>query len=150
MIFSVQLEESSQNIISIIDSILEEENLTRNELVIGGFSQGGALAFNIALKHYTEVAGILAMSTFLPVDKNSRKWLDRLEAGGSLPGPISQHHGDNDPMVRIENAQRGAEILKKFAKDGEFEFHTYRGLEHSSCPEEMRNVDHFISKVLKL
>ena len=149
-IFLGQLEESSQNIISIVDSILEEEKLTRKELVIGGFSQGGALALNIALKHYTEVGGILAMSTFLPVDANSREWLDRLEGGAGLPGPISQHHGDSDPMVRIENALRGKEILEKFAKEGEYHFHTYRGLQHSSCTEEMANVDQFINKVLNV
>ena len=120
-------------------------------MVIGGFSQGGALAYNIAFRHYDEVAGILTMSTFLPVDLTSENnFLAKFEAGAPLPGPISQHHGDSDPMVRYEAAKSGAEYLKKLAKPGEFEFVTYRGMQHSSCPEEMDNVDVFIKKVLNV
>ena len=134
---------------SIVDSILEEEKLSRKQLVIGGFSQGGALAFNIALRHYDEVAGILAMSTFLPVDGEA-KMLGKYMAGAPLPGPISQHHGDSDPMVNINSALAGAEVLKKYAKEGEFNFYTYPGLQHSSCPEEMSKVDEFINSVLNV
>ena len=64
--------------VKIVDEILEEEGLTRENLVIGGFSQGGALALNIALNHYENVAGILAMSTFLPIDEVSRTFEDVL------------------------------------------------------------------------
>jgi hypothetical protein len=68
-IFSDQLNRTSEEMVKIVDDILEEEGLTRENLVIGGFSQGGALALNIALNHYENVAGILAMSTFLPIDE---------------------------------------------------------------------------------
>ena len=63
---------TSEELVKIVDEILEEEGLTRENLVIGGFSQGGALALNIALNHYENVAGILAMSTFLPIDEVSK------------------------------------------------------------------------------
>ena len=65
--------------VKIVDDILEEEGLTRENLVIGGFSQGGALALNIALNHYENVAGILAMSTFLPIDEVKKTFEDVLD-----------------------------------------------------------------------
>ena len=121
-------------------------------MVIGGFSQGGALAYNIALRHYDEVGGVLVMSSFLPINlnDNSKNILKKFQDGKPLPGPISQHHGDIDPMVQIKSALLGAEHLKKLAKPGEFEFVTYRGLQHSSCPEEMTNADNFINRVLNI
>ena len=119
--------------------------------MIGGFSQGGALAYNIALSHYEKVAGIVVMSSFLPIPNDpSKSILAKFSKGQGLPGPISQHHGDSDPMVDINMALKGAEFLNELAKDGEFEFLTYSGLQHSSCPEEMNNVEKFIQKALKL
>ena len=109
-------------------------------MVIGGFSQGGALAFNIALRYFNEIGGILAMSTFLPIDLTSgNNFLAKFEAGQPLPGLISQHHGDSDTCINIADAQVGAEYLKKVAKSGEFEFIKYRGMDHSSCRQEMKN-----------
>ena len=83
------------------DEILEEEQLTRNDLVLGGFSQGGALAYHAAFNHFDNVAGILTMSTWLCDHETIlQKYFD----GKSLPGPISHHHGDIDPMVTLDSA----------------------------------------------
>ena len=70
--------------------------MTRKELVLGGFSQGGALAYHTAFNHFDEIGGLLIMSSWLC---DSEAVLSKYKNGKSLPGPISHHHGDIDPMV---------------------------------------------------
>ena len=90
------LNEAATNITEIVDGILAEENLTRKELVLGGFSQGGALAYHTAFNHFDEIGGLLIMSSWLC---DSETVLSKYKNGKPLPGPISHHHGDIDPMV---------------------------------------------------
>ena len=133
----------------LIDQILDEEGLTSNELVIAGFSQGGALAYHTALNHYDNLAGIVAMSSWLADDE---RVLKPYQEGKPLPGPIQHHHGDFDPMVTIDSAIQSTQLLKELTKGNteEFELFSYPGMEHTSCEQEMANVDSFIGRVLNL
>ena len=69
----------------------------------------------------------------------------------SLPGPISQHHGTADGVLPFFFAQQSAEFFKKVVnKEEDFQFFSYEGMEHSSCLEELQNVNAFVKKCLKL
>jgi len=143
------LNEAATNITEIVDGILSEENLTRNELVLGGFSQGGALAYHTAFNHFDSIGGLLIMSSWLC---DSETVLSKYKNGVKLPGPISHHHGDIDPMVPHFMAVESTNALKELTSNDEslFKFTTYTGLEHSSCDEEMKDADSFISRCLNL
>lgn len=133
----------------LIDQILDEEGLTSNELIIAGFSQGGALAYHTALNHYDNLGGIIAMSSWLA---DHERVLKPYQEGKALPGPIQHHHGDFDPMVTIESAIQSTQLLKELTngdKD-QFEFFSYPGMEHTSCEAEMANVDSFIGRCFNL
>merc|ERR1712242_136108 len=133
----------------LIEQVLSEEGLTSKELVIAGFSQGGALAYHTALNHYDELAGICAMSSWLADDSTVLK--PYLE-GKPLPCPIQHHHGDSDPMVMMDSAVQSTKSLVDLTKGekDKFEFFSYPGMEHTSCDKEMKNVDSFIGRVLNL
>ena len=63
---------ASEKLMTLIDEILKAEGLTRENLIIGGFSQGGAMAYYIGLEMCKKISGILIMSAFLPADKSGK------------------------------------------------------------------------------
>lgn len=104
-----------------------------NRIVLGGFSQGGALALYSALTFEQPLAGVVALSCWLPLHKQfpSAKI-------SSDEVPIFQAHGDYDPVVPYKFGQLSASLLKSFMKNVTFK--TYSGLSHSSSDEEMNDV----------
>lgn len=81
-----------------VDGLLAEHGLTHDRLVVGGFSQGGVMAYSIGLGTGRPVpAGIAAMSCFVPqVDG----WSAGLQGRAGLPVHIS--HGSQDPVIGVE------------------------------------------------
>lgn len=119
-----------------------KEGIAPNRIVLGGFSQGGALALYSALIYPKPLAGVMALSCWLPLHKTFPA------AALNKDFPIIQCHGDCDPIVQYKWGQMTASYLKSFAKSTEFK--TYREMMHSSCEEEMRDLKAFLDKVLPL
>lgn len=104
-----------------------------NRIVLGGFSQGGALALYSSLTFDQSLAGVLALSCWLPLHKQFPQ-----SKVSSDDVPIFQAHGDYDPVVPYKYGQLSASILKSFMKNVTFK--TYNGLSHSSSDDEMKDV----------
>lgn len=104
-----------------------------NRIVLGGFSQGGALALYSALTYEQPLAGVVALSCWLPLHK---QFPDAKVSSDDVP--IFQAHGDYDPVVPYKFGQLSASLLKSFMKNVTFK--TYSGLSHSSSDEEMNDV----------
>jgi len=125
--------------------IADEEKLgvARGRILVGGFSQGGAVALYTALTSSADkpLAGVVAMSSWLLLARSFPAALK-----GNRETPILQCHGDSDHMVTLEFGQMTASLLKSFTKNSQFK--TYRGMDHSSCPQEIEDVKEFISKCL--
>ena len=90
------LERSVQRVRLLIEEEVEA-GLPTERIVVAGFSQGGAVAFELALTHPTRLAGLVALSTYI-VDR-PRITRELTEANASLP--ILQCHGTHDPMVPV-------------------------------------------------
>lgn len=126
------IKNAAQNIKAMIDDEVNK-GIASNRIVLGGFSQGGALALYTALTYNQPLAGIVALSCWLPLHKQ-------------FPGiktnaddiPIFQAHGDFDPVVPYKFGQLSASLLKTFMKNVTFK--TYNGLSHSSSDDEMDDV----------
>ena len=91
----------------VIDSSNDQYGTKRAEMVVGGFSMGGAmsLVYTFRAAEVPRPAGVLVMSGFLPSDiAGSLDW------NGELP-PVLMQHGTNDPMVPLERAKRTADRL---------------------------------------
>ncbi|KAL2736713.1 acyl-protein thioesterase 1-like [Vespula maculifrons] len=117
-------------------------SLIAQEVAAGGFSQGGALAMYSALTYPEPLAGIIALSSWLPLHQKFPG-----EALGNKNTPLLQCHGDCDPIVPYKWGQMTASLLKQFMSQTEFK--TYRGMMHTSSEEEMRDVKKFLNTVLK-
>ncbi|XP_026273003.1 acyl-protein thioesterase 1 [Frankliniella occidentalis] len=134
------IKKASQLIHSMIDAEVSA-GIPSNRIVIGGFSQGGALALYSALTYSKPLAGVVALSCWLPLNKSFPSFVV-----GNKETPFLQCHGDCDPIVPFKWGQMTASILKGYLKS--IEFKTYGGLMHSSSDEEMNDIKDFVQKQL--
>ncbi len=110
-------------------------------IVLGGFSQGGAIALYTGLRHRERLAGIVALSTYL-IDARG---LATEAAPANRDVPIFMAHGTHDPVVRLA----WAELSRKALVDAgwKVDWHVYP-MEHAALPEEIEAVGAFLRKVL--
>ena len=110
-------------------------------LVLAGFSQGGAIALQTGLRHAERLAGIMALSTYLPLAST-------LMVEGSAANrdvPIFMAHGRHDGLIPIERATISREALRKAGYD--VEWHDY-AMEHAVCGEEIDHIAAWLRAVL--
>lgn len=133
---------------SLVLKMIEEEeakhSIPCNRILIGGFSQGGALALHTALRHPKSLAGVLAFSCWLPLHKEYPAALNQANKGV----PVFQCHGDIDLIVPRIWGNKTADILRPLLTT--YDFKVYQGLAHSSSNEELKDAAAFIAKCLPL
>lgn len=131
-----------------VNSLIEAEveaGIPSARIILGGFSQGGALSLYTALTSRHKLAGVVVLSCWMPLHKQ----LATLDPASVVNRdvPFLQCHGDVDPTVPCLWGQMTAQILGQFLTKHEFK--VYKGLMHSSNDDELREVKQFIEKRLK-
>ncbi|XP_077405047.1 acyl-protein thioesterase 2 [Vanacampus margaritifer] len=136
------IKKAAENIKAIIEH--EAKNgIPPNRIMLGGFSQGGALSLYTALTCQHQLAGVVALSCWLPLHKSFP-----LASSGNKNLPILQCHGEKDEMIPVQFGAMTAEKLKYIVSPQMITFKTYPGVPHSSCAQEMLAVKEFIEKYL--
>ncbi|XP_077338195.1 acyl-protein thioesterase 2 [Lithobates pipiens] len=130
-----------------IKSIIEHEvknGIPANRIVLGGFSQGGALSLYTALTCQHKLAGVVGLSCWLPLHKTFP------QAACSVNKEISilQCHGEADPMIPVRFGALTSEKLKSVVAPSKVQFKTYHGVMHNTNQEEMMAVKDFLEKVI--
>ncbi len=118
-----------------------ERGTPRARIVLAGFSQGGAIALQAGLRQAQPLAGLLALSTYLPL-------ADQFAAErsvGSATVPIFMAHGRSDPVIPFARATASRDALQ--AAGYALEWHEYE-MPHSLCEEEIRHIAGFLKRVL--
>lgn len=132
------IKKATVNIHSLIEAEVKA-GIQPNRIFLGGFSQGGALSLYAGLTYTKPLAGIMALSCWLPLHKSfpaARATSETL--------PIFQCHGDVDPVVPYKFGQLSHYSIKTFMTNAQFT--TYNGLSHSSSQQEMDDLKDFIEK----
>lgn len=134
------IHQSEQTIRDLIQQELDQ-GVAANRIVIAGFSQGGAMALQTALRYPQRLAGLLALSTYLPL----RATLSNEANIANKDIPILMCHGRQDPVVPYELGDHSRQILieQKYGVD----FRTYN-MQHSLCAEEVVDISQWLQKVL--
>lgn len=142
---------SREDNIGIGESQLEIEQLIAKEIsrgipskriVLAGFSQGGAIALHTALRYVQPLAGVLALSTYLPLRAN----LAAEKNSANQQTPIFMAHGRDDAVITLETCLVSLDLLK--AQDYAVNWHEY-AMEHSVCTQEIADIKQFLLTVLK-
>lgn len=108
-----------------------------SNIVLAGFSQGGAIALHTALRQIAPLAGVLALSTYLPLSDSAGS-----EARpASRITPVFMAHGISDPVVPYT---LGSASLNKVRSLGyAVEWHEYP-MQHSVCDAELRDIEQWL------
>ncbi|XP_014664420.1 PREDICTED: acyl-protein thioesterase 1-like isoform X2 [Priapulus caudatus] len=134
------IKKAAENLHTLIDEE-EKKGIPSNRIMVGGFSQGGAVSIYAALTYKKPLGGLLMLSSWLPLSNQFPEIVK-----GNTETAIFQAHGDVDPVVPFAWGELTGKKLKTFVKN--YEFKSYAGLMHSSCPQEMDDVKQFINKHL--
>jgi phospholipase/carboxylesterase len=136
---------------SIASSAAQLEDLIQNELesgfspqqiLLAGFSQGGAIVLHTGLRYSRPLAGILALSTYLPT-------LDTLEAernGANTDIAIMLAHGKYDPLIPIAHAIATHKELLRL--DYSVQWFQYP-MQHEVCMDEIRQIRSWLLDLLE-
>src|SRR5215470_5501076 len=115
--------------------------LPARRIVLAGFSQGGAIALHCGLRYPKRLAGVIALSTYLPLPDTVEAELS--EANRDLP--ILMAHGSKDPVVPLKLAQASCSRLLTLGFP--VEWHEYR-MPHSVCAEEIADIGVWLRKIV--
>ena len=118
----------------------ESRGIDASRIVLSGFSQGGAIALYTALRYEARLAGVLALSTYL-IDGAA---LAKEASAANKDVPIFMAHGTQDPVVRLEWADRSRALLQELGYN--VEWHTYP-MPHSVVWEEIEAIGKFLTRV---
>ncbi|MEP7296790.1 MAG: alpha/beta hydrolase [Burkholderiales bacterium] len=131
----------SQALVEEVIARERERGIAANRIVLGGFSQGCAMTFMTGLRHPERLAGLLAMSGYLPLaDKTAAE-----RSTANLGVPIFQAHGRADPVIALDRATASRDAL--LALGYPVEWHDYP-MPHSVCAPEIADMSRWLRKVL--
>jgi phospholipase/carboxylesterase len=132
---------ASQRLLENLISREKERGISPDSIVLAGFSQGGAIVLQTALRHAERLAGVLALSTYLPLASTVES--ERGKANEDVP--IFMAHGTYDDIIPIDRAQASRKRLE--ALGYAVEWHEYP-MPHSVCPPEIAHIAAFLTRVL--
>jgi len=125
----------------ITEELIRAQGLPANKIVLAGFSQGGAIVLQTALRYPERLAGVMALSTYLPLAATVAA--ERSDANRDLP--IFMAHGQYDDLIPMQRARASREHLEKLGY--KIEWHDYP-MPHSVCAPEIADISAFLGKVL--
>ena len=132
---------ASQELIRGLMAGEKTRGIHAERIVIAGFSQGGAIALQTALRYPEKLAGVLALSTYLPLAGTLAK--ERSEANAAVP--IFMAHGHYDDLIPIARAEQSRKTLVSLGY--RVAWHAYP-MPHSVCAEEIAAIAQFLVRIL--
>ena len=132
----------SSRMIQLLIDREEMHGIASNRIILAGFSQGAAMALHVGLRQGEPLAGIMALSGYLPLAEK----IEKEHCPKTKSSSIFMAHGINDPVVPFalgDNSHRKLESLGYSV-----EWHSYP-MEHSVCQEEIVKIGQWITSIFK-
>lgn len=129
----------------LVSEMIDEQiaaGIAAERIVLAGFSQGGAIALQAGLRYYKQLAGIIALSSYMPLAGSLEA--ERSDANGATP--ILLAHGSADPVVPVDLAHRTRDYLEQLGYS--LEWHEYKGMPHSVSEQEIYHIAEWLERVL--
>ncbi len=122
----------------ILDALIRREQdrgMRADRIAVAGFSQGGAIALHSGLRFPERLAGLMALSTYLPLRSSFADEVPDGSANHDLP--IFMAHGTFDPVLPFEAGASSRDLLVAAGYD--VEWHDYP-MAHGVCPDEVAHI----------
>lgn len=131
------INESCSQVAALINEQIAK-GIDASRIVLAGFSQGGVIAYQLAITSSHKLAGIMALSTYL-ADKSDVPYAAECHNGAT---PFLINHGTQDPVVALKLAEDAQHILINHGFN--VGYHTYN-MAHSVCPEQIEDISAWLS-----
>lgn len=128
---------------AIVENLVEAQiaaGIASHNIALAGFSQGGAVAYYTGIRSGRKLAGILALSTYLPFVSDAAREHTRV----NLEAPILAMHGNRDPVVPISAGKQSANALA--ALGYKVEWREY-AMEHNVIPEQLGDIGRWLNNI---
>ena len=129
---------------ALLETLIARERrrgVAAQRIVLAGFSQGGAVALHTGLRHAERLAGILALSTYLPLAAR----LAPEHSAANLGVPLFMAHGRFDDIIPIERARQSRVALEGLGCKVEWREYA---MPHAVCGEEIADIAAWLRGVL--
>ena len=143
----VGMRSSSASIMQLLKGEIKR-GIPPHKVILGGFSQGGALALEVGLSSSMTLGGMVGLSTYLPsigLHKDDSTPLPQENNAPKKQVPIFMAHGTNDMIVPYKAGERSMKHLQETGHKV-----TWRSydMEHAVCPAELKDVSTWIKQAL--
>lgn len=134
------IQKSATSIVQLIENEASR-GIAYDKIVLAGFSQGCAMALHVGLRFPYKLAGIIALSGYLPLAMTAN--IEKHPANTNTP--IFMAHGTYDPVVVLDRAQASYALLQNMGY--QVDWNEYP-MEHSVNHEELMDISRFLQDVL--
>ena len=127
-----------------VEALVAQEvanGIAPRNIILAGFSQGGAIVLHTALRHPTPLGGVLALSTYLPLAASAPNEM----LAETCATPVFMAHGRSDPVIPFSLGAASRDALLEFGYA--VEWHEY-AMQHSVCEEELRDIEVWLTERL--
>ena len=128
---------SSERLEALIASEVER-GISAEKIVLAGFSQGGAVAIHTALQTEFNIAGLMALSTYMALPDDAASAVSRRDL------PIFMAHGSFDPVLQLAWGRNSADKLIEVGYS--VDWHEYP-MAHAVCPQEIVDISRWLSAI---
>ena len=132
---------------ALVDALVEREQqrgIDNSKIVIAGFSQGGAIALHNVLRTPLKLAGLMALSAYLPLQDTLDSEVVENPDAGDTSLPVFMGHGRADPMVPCDGGRQSADFLENLGYT--VEWHDYP-MAHAVCAQEIADISNWLQAV---
>jgi phospholipase/carboxylesterase len=133
--------DNSRALVEELIKIENERGVTSKRIILGGFSQGGAMALYTGLQHEYQLAGILALSSYLPC----RNEMNTRIHSANRDTSIFMAHGTSDTVVPFDFGEQSKDLLIEYGCD--VDWNTY-GMPHTVSEQELKDIGVWIHETL--
>jgi phospholipase/carboxylesterase len=134
------IRESGRAVAAYVDKEIAA-GIPASRVVVAGFSQGGAIALQVGLRYPKRLAGIMALSTYLPLHDS----LPKEASAANKDVPILMCHGLRDGIVPAELGRQSRDALQALGYQVEWQSYP---MEHQVCMEEVVDISGWLQRVL--
>ena len=118
------------------------EGINPANILIAGFSQGGAVCYYTLTRSQTKLAGLIALSTYLPFAEQT----EQQQSSVNIDTPILANHGSHDPVVPISFGLQSADTLKQLGYTVQWQIYP---MEHQVVMEQIKDIGRWINQAFQ-
>jgi phospholipase/carboxylesterase len=140
------IRDSAEALVQLIERE-RDRGVPYDRIVLAGFSQGGAIAMHTAMRFPKKLAGLMALSTWMPLDTTIDNEITPGDESQPRSLPVLMAHGSFDPILPISAGRNARDIMQRVGFD--VQWHEYP-MAHAVCAEEIAEIRNWLLSIFSV